>query len=305
MDKKQKVIIYVGGAVALALIALIVTLIVSNSSRTASLNEAEARADSLQLANEKLVLTNEFNELNANFSMYEDQQMYLTNDSLVKQYNQAKMKVEGLLQELNQEKRSNAANRARIKALENEIATLKGILKHYLEEIDRLSKENEGLRNEIQEVRSRNEQLTSAVTVATKSNEELTQTVKQAKKLNVTNLSFTPLNKKGKLEKKISKARQLKVSFTVSPNATAAAGMKDFYVRIVTPEGSLLGGNISFPMDGANVPATAHRQVEYSNDETSVTIYWDVNATLTPGDYTVEVFCDGYRLVSRHFQIAK
>lgn len=305
MNKQQKTILYAAIAVATALIGLVVWLIIANNSRTASLNEAEARADSLALANDRLVLTNEFNELNASFNMYEDQQMYLTNDSLIQQYNQAKMKVEGLLQELDQEKKSNAANRARIKQLEGEIATLKGILKHYLEEIDRLSKENEGLRKEVEEVRSRNEQLTSAVTVATKSNEELTQTVKQAKKLNITGLYLSALNKKGKTEKKIGKATQLAVGFTVSPNATAAPGMKDFYVRIITPEGSLLGGNISFPMDGANVPATTHRQVEYANDEISVTIYWDVNTTLTTGDYTVEVFCDGNRLASRHFQMAK
>lgn len=305
MNKNQKTILWVGIAAVACLVALVIILIVSNSSRTASLNEAEARADSLELANDRLVLTNEFNQLNADFNMYEDQQIYLKNDSLVQQYNQAKMKVEGLLQELNAEKKSNAANRARIKALESEISTLKGILKHYLEEIDRLSKENEGLRKEVQEVRSRNEQLTSAVTVATKNNEELTQTVKQAKKLNITGVRFMALNKKGKQEKNITKAKQLDVSFTVSPNTTAAAGMKDFYVRIVTPEGTLLGGNISFPMDGTNVPATAHRQVEYANDEVSVTIYWDVNSTLTAGDYTVEVFCDGYRLASRHFQMSK
>ncbi|MDE6636714.1 MAG: hypothetical protein K2K32_00605 [Muribaculaceae bacterium] len=305
MNKQQKVILYTAIAVAVALVALVGVLIYSNNSRTISLNEAEARADSLALANDRLVLTNEFNELNANFNMYEDQQMYLKNDSLVQQYNQARMKVEGLLQELDKEKKSNAANRARIKQLEGEIATLRGILKHYLEEIDRLSKENESLKKDLEEVRSRNEQLTSAVTVATKSNEELTQTVKQAKKLNITGLHISALNKKGKAEKKIGKVQQLAVGFTVSPNTTAAAGMKDFYVRIVTPEGSLLGGNVTFPMDGANVPATAHRQVEYSNDEISVTIYWDVNTTLTAGDYTVEVFCDGYRLASRHFQLGK
>lgn len=303
MNKQQKIIIYGAIAVVSALIILVIVLILSNNSRTDSLNEAEARADSLALANDRLVLTNEFNELNANFNMYEDQQMYLKNDSLVQQYNQAKMKVEGLLQELNQEKRSNAANKARIKELEGEIATLRGILKHYLEEIDRLSKENEGLRKDLEEVRSRNEQLTSAVNVATKSNEELSQTVKQAKRLNITGLHISALNKKGKAEKKLGKVSQLAVGFTVSPNTTAAAGMKDFYVRIVTPEGSLLGGNVSFPMDGANVAATTHRQVEYSNDEISVNIYWDVNTTLTSGDYTVEVFCDGYRLVSRHFQL--
>ncbi len=303
MNKKQKTIIYVAIGVVAAMAALVIALIISNNNRTVSLNEAEARADSLALANDRLVLTNEFNELNANFSMYEDKQMYLSNDSLVQQYNQARMKVEGLLQELNQEKKSNAANRARIKALESEIATLKGILKHYLEEIERLSKENEGLRTEIQQVKSRNEQLTSAVTVATKSNEELTQTVKLAKKLNLTGLRLTALNKKGKTEKKVGKAKQLEVNFSISPNSTASAGMKDFYVRIVTPEGSLLGGGLSFPMDGANVPATAKRSVEYANEEISVTIYWDVNTTLTSGDYTVEVFCDGYRLASRHFQL--
>ena len=95
------------------------------------------------------------------------------------------------------------------------------------------------------------------------------------------------------------------MSFTVSPNNTAAAGMKDFFVRILTPEGMLLGGAESFQMDGSRIPATAKRQMEYSNEELSVLIYWDVNTTLTPGDYTVEVFADGGRLASRHFTMQK
>ncbi|MDE6856212.1 MAG: hypothetical protein K2J34_07100, partial [Muribaculaceae bacterium] len=118
MNKQQKTILYTAIGVVAALIALVIVLIYNNNSRTASLNEAEARADSLALANDRLVLSNEFNELNASFNMYEDQHMYLKNDSLVQQYNQARMKGEGLLQELNQEKKSNAANRARIKELE-------------------------------------------------------------------------------------------------------------------------------------------------------------------------------------------
>ncbi len=74
-----------------------------HSSRNHEINEAEARADSLRLVNDRLQLSNEFNQLNAEFSQYEDQQVYLKNDSLVKQYNQARMKVEGLLKELNAE----------------------------------------------------------------------------------------------------------------------------------------------------------------------------------------------------------
>jgi len=305
MNKNQKILLYGGIGVVVALVALVIILIINNSNQTNAVNETQARVDSLALVNDRLQLTNEFNRLNADFSQYEDQQVYLKNDSLVQKYNEARLKVEGLLQELNSEKRSNAQNRARIKQLEGEIATLKGIVRHYLEEIKRLGEENEGLRQEIETISQKNQQLATQVESSERSNAELAKTVKLAKKLNVTGLSLKAYNKKGKTEKNIAKARQLGVSFTVSPNNTAAAGMKDFFVRILSPEGSLLGGGGSFQLDGASVASTAHRQVEYANEEMSVSVYWDVNTTLTPGDYTVEVFADGYRLASKHFTMKK
>ena len=309
MNKNVKIIVYTAAGVLVALIALIIVLIVNDNHNTVARNEAEARADSLAIANDQLVLTNEFNQLNADFNQYEGQQIYLKNDSLVQKYNAARMKVEGLLRELNAEKQSHnkdmAASRAKIKKLEGEISTLKGIVRHYLEEIKRLGEENAGLKQEIAQVQQKNQQLSTQVTQATASNEQLTQTVKLAKKLNITGLSLNAYNKKGKKEKNITKARQLGVHFTVSPNSTAAPGMKTFYLRIISPEGSLLSGGGSFTIDGQSVQATATRNMEYANEEMSASIYWDVNTTLTPGDYTVEVFCDGYRLASRHFTMKK
>lgn len=309
MNKNVKIIVFTALGVLLGLIALIVVLIVQNNHHGEAAYEAQARADSLAIANDQLILTNEFNQLNADFNQYEGQQIYLKNDSLVQKYNAARMKVEGLIRELNAEKASHnkdmAASRAKIKQLEGEIATLKGIVRHYLAEIKRLGEENAGLKQEIEQVQQKNEQLSTQVTAATASNEQLTQTVKLAKKLNITGLSLNAYNKKGKKEKNITKARQLGASFTVSPNNTASPGMKDFYMRILSPEGSLLGGVSSFSMDGHSYQATAHRSVEYANDELAVSIYWDVNTTLTPGDYTVEIFCDGYRLASRHFTMKK
>lgn len=309
MNKNVKIIVYTAAGVLVALIALIIVLIVKDNSNTVARNEAQARADSLAIANDQLILTNEFNQLNADFNQYEGQQIYLKNDSLVQKYNAARMKVEGLLRELNAEKQSHnkdmAASRAKIKKLEGEISTLKGIVRHYLEEIKRLGEENAGLKQEIAQVQQKNQQLSTQVTQATASNEQLTQTVKLAKKLNITGLSLNAYNKKGKKEKNITKARQLGVHFTVSPNSTAAPGMKTFYLRIISPEGSLLSGGGSFKIDGQSVQATALRNLEYANEEMSASIYWDVNTTLTPGDYTVEVFCDGYRLASRHFTMKK
>lgn len=309
MNNNQKKLLIAGIAVLACFVGLIIWLIVANSRNTAAVNKAEARADSLAIANDQLVLTNEFNQLNADFNQYEGQQIYLKNDSLVHKYNEARMKVEGLIQELNDEKSKNAKNmaasRAKIKQLEGEIATLKNIVRHYLEEIKRLGEENEGLKQEIQQVQQKNEQLSSQYTAATKSNAELTQTVQLAKKLNITGISFQAYNKKGKVEKNITKARQLGVHFTVSPNNTTAPGMKDFYIRILSPEGTLLGGGPSFQLEGSTISSTSHRKVEYANEELSVAVYWDVNTTLTPGDYIVEVFCDGYRLASRHFTMKK
>lgn len=305
MNKNQKIILFSAIGVFICLAALIVSLIISNQKNEEATDKALAMADSLSLANDRLALTNEFNQLNADFMQYEDQQVYLKNDSLIKQYDEAKARVQNLLSQLDKEKKSNSANKARIKELEGEIATLKGIVRHYLEEIKRLGEENEGLKREIADVQQRNEALQSENATAQRDNEQLAATVKLAKKLNITSLSLRAYNKKDKEEKNVTKARKLGVNFAVSPNNTAAPGMKDFYVRIITPEGTVLGGGGSFSYDGASLQATAHRSVEYANKETPVSVYATVSTTLTPGAYRVEVFCDGYRLDSREFTLKK
>lgn len=63
MNKKLKILLIGGIAALVCLIGLIVVLIVNNNSNTRAANEAAARADSLAVANDQLVLTNEFNQL--------------------------------------------------------------------------------------------------------------------------------------------------------------------------------------------------------------------------------------------------
>ncbi|MEZ3519675.1 MAG: hypothetical protein K1V75_07035 [Muribaculaceae bacterium] len=303
MNKNQKIVLYGGVAVFAALVAMVGILIYSNARSNNVANDAMARVDSLALANDRLLLTNEFNQLNADFSQYEDQQVYLKNDSLVQQYNAARMKVEGLLRELSAEKASNSQNRARIKKLEGEIASLKKIVRHYLEEIKRLGEENEGLRRELEQVNQRNEQLATTAASVKRDNEQLSQTVAQAKKLSITGLSFKAYNNKGKVEKKVKKAKSLGASFTINPNNTASAGTKTVYMRIVSPDGQVLSGGPSFSYDGKSVASSASRDIQYDNSEQHVSIYWQTNTTLTSGDYLVEIFCDGNRLASRNFNM--
>lgn len=313
MNKTQKLILIGGGSLVVLLIALMVFLIVRDSTSSGSdddkIRALEMTQDSLRLANDQLVLTNEFDQLNAEFSQYEDQQVYLKNDSLVKQYQESRDRIQSLLAELDREKKNNKSNQqknqARIRELEAEIGTLKGIVKHYLAEIQRLGEENEGLRTELAQANERYTQASAQAASAQASNERLSQTVRLAKKLNITALSLRAYNRKDKVEKKVNKAAKFGVSFSVSPNNTASAGMKTIYVRVLTPEGSLLGGGGSFQYDGATVAASASRQIEYANEEVPVSVYVPVTTTLTAGDYRVEVFCDGYRLGSKSFTLEK
>ena len=314
MSKNQKILIFGAIGIFLALIALIIVLIVKNDQHTQAVNEIQEQADSLKRQNDSMELANltsEFDRLNAEFLQIDDQiddnsakALELKNDSLVRQYNQAKARVNSLIKELEQEKKSNKVNLAKIKQLEDEISTLKGIARHYLEEINRLNQENAGLRQEIATEKTKNETLVRENQSVSQSNAQLSQTVQLAKKLNITSLSMTGY-KGNKSSDKLGNINKFGVSFIVTPNNTAAPGMKTFYVRIISPEGNLLGGGPSFTYDGASLQSSAARQMEYDNQELPVSVYWDKNTTLTPGDYKVEVFADGYRLGSRSFNFSK
>lgn len=282
----------------LVAIALVGLLIMGLSSCSSDKEQLQRQLDSMKLANEKLQLAGEYETLNNEFQQYENQAQYLQNDSLLEQYTQAKDKVEKLLAELKTEK---ATNRKRIKELQGEIATLKSLLRHYVAVIDSLGRENTELKNQNQQLQTENRQLSSTVSDYTQKNQRLSERMELAEKLNLTGLSFNALNKKGKTEKKIGKAKQLLVSFTIPQNNSTPVGEKTFYVRIVSPEGTVLGQGRTFPFEGGNVVYTEKKTIEYDQQEVSLSVYHNVTSDLSKGSYLVEVFVDNYRLASRSF----
>lgn len=301
--KKFTPIMWVIAVLAVLLLGAIVFSVFQVTSLKHQVNVAQAENEQLQLTNEQLSLSNEFEAINSEFRQYENQAVQMANDTILAKYTAAKNKAEQLIKELNSEKTKNAK---RIKDLESQIATLRGLLRNYIAQVDSLTKENAGLRAENQEIKSRNKALNSQVAEISGKNKTLTERMTLAEKLNVTGLTLTPLKKNGKQEKNVTKAKQLKVTFTIPQNNSTPVGAKTIYLRIVNPEGQLLGNAGSFSLEGGNVPCSAKKTIEYTGDEMSgVTIYWDVNTTLTPGDYLVELFADNFRIASRHFTLKK
>lgn len=297
---RNKILIIIGAVLTLALIAIVVYLLLTVSRQQQELAEAQLTNEQLQ---DNLTMAGELAELNAQFEQHENDAIRLENDTILAKYNAAKQRVEELIAELNSQKVKSAEQ---IQKLRDEIATLRGLLRHYVAQVDSLSRENAALRDENTEIRNQNEQLASTVNTISNENKTLNERMTLAEKLNVTGLSLTPLNKKGKNEKNVTKATQLMVTFTIPQNNSTPVGTKTIYLRITGPEGSLLGNGGSFTFEGQTLPCTAKKTIDYSGDEIpGINIYWDVNATLNPGDYTVELFADNFRLISRHFTLKK
>ena len=306
----KKVIVGIGAALLLLLAGAIIFSVKQVSSLRQEVADAQAQNEQLQIANDQLQLSNELDAINSEFQQYENHAVELANDTILAKYTAAKAKVEQLMNELKSQKATSQAEieakSAKIKELQGEISTLRDLLRHYIAQVDSLSKENTGLKAENAEIRTVNETLSSQVQEVSQKNEALSQRMTLAEKLNVTGVSLQALNGKGKNEKNVTKAKQLKVTFTIPQNNSTPVGPKTIYMRLTGPEGSLLGNAGSFSFEGASVACTAKRTVEYAGDEIpGVTMYWDVNTTLNPGDYTVELFADNYRLTSRRFTLKK
>ena len=294
---QKKALIIVGALVAVALVSFFVYY------SQKQIADARAANEQLMLQNEQLQLKQEYENLSAEFQNYESQTRFLNNDSLLIKYGEAKDKVEKLLTELRTQR---ITSNKRLKELQNEIETLRGIMRHYVQVIDSLGRENAGLKAENEKIRSQNRQLTSQVSRATKENEDLSKRMTLAEKLNVSGVTLTALKSNGKNEKKITKAKQLRVMFTIPQNNSTPVGEKTIYMRITGPEGYLLGENGTFPFEGGNVAYTERKTFEYAGQEIpDMAIYWNVNTTLNAGTYTVELFLDDYRLASREFTFEK
>ncbi|MBD5234031.1 MAG: hypothetical protein HDS65_07635 [Bacteroidales bacterium] len=304
MDTKDKKSIFIVAATAV-LAVLAGWLVFSTVRANKAANKARAEMEQLQLNMAQKDLEREYQDLNSEFEQFENSRRYITDDSIKRElndkYEAARIQVEKLQQELANQKNKSAAEIAKLRG---EIDTLRALLRHYVEEIDRLNKENEALRNENTQVKEQNRKLSLQVNETTRKNEVLSERMTLAERLNVTGLSLSALNKKGKTEKKVSKAVQLVASFTIPQNNSTPVGEKTIYMRIISPSGQLLGNGGRFSFEGGSVECTAKKVIEYEGEEIGgIKIYYDVDTPLIAGDYTVELFADNFRLTSRHFNL--
>ncbi|MCR5365470.1 MAG: hypothetical protein K6E67_04915 [Prevotella sp.] len=238
-----------------------------------------------------------------NFALqYSEMKNYIKNDSIIAELTQEQERTQKLLEEL---KRTHASDAAEITRLKKELATVRAVLRSYVLQIDSLNRLNQDLMTENDRVRSELAQSTQQNQALTSEKASLSEKVAIAAQLDATNISLTPLSKKGKTEKYMKNAKTLAVSFAITKNVTASNGTRSVYVRVTTPEGEVLNGGGTFEYSGKQLAWSMKKDVEYTGEETALTLYWTVNEYLGGGQYNVSIFCDGQAIGSRNFTYNK
>lgn len=254
----------------------------------------------LELAEmDKREMENEYEQ----FAMqYNEMKMQIKNDSLVAQLEKEQQRTEELLAELKQVKSSNAAEIMRLK---KELATLRKVLRSFVQQIDSLNRENQQLSRENDNLKTQNRQAKAHISSLSSENEALSEKVDIASQLDATGIWAEGRNKRGKKAKRIKDVKKFAIGFTIARNVTTATGIRSIYIRIATPTGEVLTQGGTFEYENRQLEFSIRKDIEYTGEEQSIQVWWDVTQALSAGNYRVDIFADGHNIGSTTFSYDK
>lgn len=263
-------------------------------------NEMQELVEIIEI--EKEELQEEYENLAIEFDGYS--QMDIQNDSLQDLLYREQQRVQDLLEELRITKVTNAR---RISELKKELATVRTVLKDYIRQVDSLNATNARLTEENIIVRAENEQVKTKNTQLTNLNTQLTETVTRAAMLELTDCTCTMLNKNDRKTRMVSQVTKLQFDYTIAKNITCERGLKDLYVRVITPNGVLMNEaeNKRFPFESDSIAYSITQQFEYSGEQYVGTVYLPITEEVEKGFYTIDFFCDGNLIGSYPIQVRK
>lgn len=233
---------------------------------------------------------------------YEGFKFSVQNDSLLYKLENEQAKVQRLQEEL---RMTDAANKAEISRLKNELATLRKILKSYVQQIDSLHRLNTELQEKNVQITEQYQRTSRTLSQVSQEKEQLSEKVTLASKLDATGISVMAVNDRGREQKRLSRSSQIVVSFLITKNITAQPGERTIFVRIMTPDGGVLTKNpgSTFKYENGNLQYSMSRIVEYGGDEIPVTMYWNIEEFLMAGTYKIDIFADGSLIGSRNLSM--
>jgi hypothetical protein len=95
------------------------------------------------------------------------------------------------------------------------------------------------------------------------------------------------------------RAQQIRVCFTVPKNNIIEYGPQLFYIRVVNPEGTVIGTNNTITVDEQDVVVSGAEEIVYEQQALEVCSFvkpQDKDKEIIKGDYNIEIFHNGQKV---------
>ena len=180
------------------------------------------------------------------------------------------------------------------KKLLEELKEIKKLRDQYLEKIDNLLAENVRLKKDNSDLNTKVEQISK----------DLQNTVNTASVLRVEYLNISSLKKKFNdkyaptlLAKRTNK---FDICFTVLENKIAKSGTRTVYLRLISPNGKMIGdraqgsGSFTDTKSNSQMQFTLSKSLDYTNTNANICMTWEsAGEKYDVGIYTAEIYIDG------------
>ncbi|MFI3304512.1 MAG: hypothetical protein SNF68_08775 [Rikenellaceae bacterium] len=257
---------------------------------------SKQQAEYLALSGERDAIKENLTELVGKFEKLET-----TNGELQKTLEAERNRTDSIIAKLTKEKN---LNYSKLKQYEREVASLRNVIRGYLEQIDSLNNLNQELMSENVGIKK---QLTSTELRAEEAEElarRLQDKVNQGELLVANGIEIVSLNKRGREISRIKRAAQISINFTIAANKLAKAGNTEIIACVTSPDGYVLTTEAlpTFNLNGKKTTYTASRKVDFRNTDLPVSIFF-TGEKLVGGVYEVVLYNNGAVIGSSKLEV--
>jgi hypothetical protein len=216
------------------------------------------------------------------------------NDTINRHLTVARGKADSLLTKLHSER---SINRRKIKEYEQELGTLRTVMRGFVKQIDSLNRLNSSLSSENIALRGQVNDQRQRADMAEERAAELGTKIRKGSVLHAREVTIAPLTSNDKIASKASNTVRFRVDFTLASNELAKPGERNIYTRRVSPDGYIMSVDAGtlFDFEGDKISYSSVRRVDYQNQDLPVSIYYN-GSGITSGRYRVNLYADGYQI---------
>lgn len=307
--------------IILGLMGILVYLAILISQINSNNHELSEKVKSLEFNNEEMIqslrdegiisedddntLKNNLNTLLLSYDSLEQ-----TNTMVVDSINIQREKITSLMNEVSTLNSKSKRDWGKIYKLKKEAETLRGIMKGYIHTIDSLNSMNVNLQNTLTEKNKTLNKVNSQNEEFKKHNESLMEKVALGAVLQANNIKATALRirSSGKQTEttRASRTNMIKGCCTLIGNKLAEPGNKDIFIRVVSKTGKVYSApSPIFITDYENnkIEMSAKRSVNYQNKNTDLCIFYELQSTLEPNSYKIEIYAEGFLIGATSFAL--